>query len=87
MNDEIISISNGLFRELTQAAIEVWRQHSNCFGYVDDKIHHINNVTNIFDDWGMIVGMFNAEDQRKLYEIGNDEIKKLVVLWTGRKFK
>lgn len=60
--------SNEAFEELRKAAIEVWQQYDNEYGYVDEKTAAIVNIRNVSDNFMYMVAMFDINNQRKLAE-------------------
>lgn len=76
-------ISDELFNELKEAAIKIWNQYDNEFGYVDEKVGYLNSFGNVKDNYGTIIGMFDTNNQYKLYNSVGEEGKKLIDDWVG----
>lgn len=76
------STSDKLFNELKNAAIEVWQDYDNSYGYVDEKIAMMQ-FKNVGDNYGTIIGMFDVHNQRKLYDRVSNEAKELIDDWVG----
>ena len=78
-------ISNELFDELKRASIKIWRGYDDTYGYASEKIAYVESITNISDNWGTFIGMFDSSNQRKLYAIVSPEAQKLIRIWNGWK--
>lgn len=76
------SVTDELFNELKDAAIEIWQTYDNSFGYVDEKIAMLQ-FQNVKDNYGTIIGMFDIQNQRKLYDKVGDEAKAVIDDWVG----
>lgn len=76
------AVSDELFNELKNAALEIWQTYDNTYGYVDEKIAMMN-FPNVKDNYGTIIGMFDIHNQRKLYDKVSDEAKALIDDWVG----
>lgn len=76
------TVTDELFNELKNAAMEVWQTYDNTYGYVDEKIAMMN-FPNVKDNYGTIIGMFDVHNQRKLYDKVSDEAKALIDDWVG----
>ncbi len=63
------------FNELKKEAIEIWNTYGNEYGYVDEKVNSIKNITNVQDNFMYMVAMFDVTNQRKLADRINDETK------------
>jgi hypothetical protein len=66
------------FNELKEKAIEVWKTYDNRFGYADEKINRIKDISNVGDNFMFIVAMFDDENQRKLASKLSDETREAV---------
>lgn len=75
-------VSDELFNELKNAAIEVWQTYDNTYGYVDEKIAMLN-FKNVGENYGTIIGMFDIHNQRKLYNKVGKEARALIDEWVG----
>lgn len=76
-------ISDKLFDELKQASIEVWETYDDTYGYASEKINYVKSLTNVGDNYGTFIGMFDVHNQEKLYHKVGDESKALIDSWTG----
>jgi len=73
--------SDEIFNEIKQASIEIWKTYDDTHGYASEKINHVNSITNIKDNWGTIVGMFDYINQGKLLDKLSPEAKVKVREW------
>jgi hypothetical protein len=58
-----------MFDELKKAAILIWEQYDNTYGYVTEKVNCIKDLPNEEGNFMYIVCMFDIENQRKLAEL------------------
>ena len=58
--------SDKVFNEIKEKAIEIWRTYDDTYGYASEKIAYVESITNVKDNWGTIVGMFDWNNQMKL---------------------
>lgn len=70
-----------VFKDLDRVAREIWNTYDNEFGYVDGKIHALDGLKP--DDMGVIVGMFDVKNQRKLYDRVGWKSKRFIDEWVG----
>ena len=71
------------FEELRAEAIEIWQTYDDTYGYASEKIDYINSFGNIKDNYGTIIGMFDRDNQAKLFNSVGDEARRLISDWTG----
>ena len=71
------------FEELRAEAIKIWQAYDGTYGYASEKIDYINSFGNIKDNYGTIIGMFDTDNQAKLFNAVGDEAKRLISDWTG----
>ena len=71
------------FEELRAEAIKIWRTYDDAYGYASGKIDYINSFGNVKDNYGTIIGMFDSDNQAKLFNAVGDEAKRLISDWTG----
>ena len=76
-------IDDKAFEELRAEAIKIWQTYDDTYGYASEKIDYINSFGNIKDNYGTIIGMFDSENQAKLFNAVGDEAKRLISDWTG----
>lgn len=76
-------ISDELFNEIKQAAIDIWHTYDNTYGYVDEKMATIKRIKNISDNYGTFIGMFDVKNQEKMYNMVGDDAKQLIDSWVG----
>lgn len=77
------TISDELFNELREAAVGIWMTYDNTYGYVDEKVGYIDKLKNVRDNYGTIIGMFDINNQYKLYKAVGDEGKAVIDDWVG----
>ncbi len=70
--------SDMIFHEIKTKAIELWQTYDNEFGYVDEKLGTIKNITNLRDNFMYIVAMFDMQNQRKLADMLSEKAKEAV---------
>lgn len=75
-------VPKAIFQELKEAAIKIWETYDNTYGYVDEKLGTVRSIPNVSDNYGTFIGMFDASNQRKLYDSVGDEAKALIADWT-----
>ena len=71
------------FEELRAEAIKIWQTYDDTYGYASEKIDYINSFGNVKDNYGTIIGMFDSNNQTKLFNAVGDEAKRLISDWTG----
>ena len=71
------------FEELRAEAIKIWQTYDDTYGYASKKIDYINSFGNIKDNYGTIIGMFDRNNQTKLFNAVGDEARRLISDWTG----
>lgn len=76
-------MNNKLFEELKEAAINIWNGYDDTCGYATKKIDYLNNLNNVGDNYGTIIGMFDVRNQRKLYDTVGDDGKIFINSWVG----
>lgn len=76
-------ISNKLFNELRDEAVKIWETYDNTYGYVDEKTTRLSELTNVKDNYGTIIGMFDIKNQEKLYNAVGEDGKRAINAWTG----
>ena len=70
------------FEELRAEAIKIWQTYDDTYGYASEKIDYINSFGNIKDNYGTIIGMFDSDNQAKLFNAVGDEARRLISDWT-----
>jgi hypothetical protein len=51
--------TNEVFNEMRKAAISIWRDYDNRFGYATEKIKRVNSMENISDNAMVFYRMFD----------------------------
>lgn len=77
------TVTDQVFDELKTAALDIWGTYDNTYGYADEKINYLNSFGNVSDNFGTIIGMFDVQNQRKLYDAVGDEAKAAIDKWVG----
>jgi len=73
--------SDEIFNEIKQVAINIWKTYDDTDGYASEKIGYVESITNVRDNWGTIVGMFDWQNQAKLLAHLSPEAKEKVQEW------
>jgi len=73
--------SDEVFNEIKQAAIAIWETYDDTYGYATEKINSIKDITNVRDNWGYMVGMFDQDNQLKLFMAIGDDAKQKMAEW------
>lgn len=73
--------SDEIFDEIKEKAIEICQTYDDTYGYASEKINYINTVANFKDNWGVLVGMFDSDNQMKLVHKLSPEAREKVVEW------
>jgi hypothetical protein len=66
------------FNDIKQNAIKIWKTYDNEFGYVDGKLKIIEPLTNIKDNYMLIVSMFDNINQDKLLAMVSETTKQRI---------
>jgi len=66
------------FEEVKAKSIEIWNTYDNQFGYVDEKVNRIKDITNIEDNVMFIISMFDFDNQTKLASMLSESTKKAI---------
>ena len=75
------------FEELRAEVIKIWQTYDDTYGYASEKIDYINSFGNIKDNYGTIIGMFDRDNQAKLFNAVGDEARRLISDWTGEYYE
>lgn len=73
--------SDEIFNEIKEKSIEIWKTYDDTYGYASEKIGYVESITNVRDNWGTIVGMFDWQNQAKLLAKLSPEAKEKVQEW------
>ena len=68
-----------IFEETKAKAMEVWRQYSNTYGYVTEKIDAIKDLPNVRDNFMYLVSMFDLPNQIKLSDLLSDQAREAIM--------
>lgn len=81
MDDYYTAPSDAVFEEIKARAIEIWQTYDDTYGYATEKIECVKSITNVKDNWGFIVGMFDSPNQQKLLAKLSPEAREKVAQW------
>lgn len=81
MEDYYTAPSDEIFNEIKEKAIEIWQTYDDTYGYATEKITRVQEITNVKDNWGYIVGMFDSTNQQKLLAKLSPEAQNKVKQW------
>lgn len=81
MEDYYTAPSDEIFNEIKEKAIEIWQTYDDTHGYATEKINRVKEITNVKDNWGYIVGMFDSTNQQKLLNRLSEGAKRKVEQW------
>ena len=73
--------SDEIFDEIKDAAIQIWMHYDDTYGYAKEKIDRVNEITNVKDNWGTIVGMFDQDNQIKLFMKLSEPARRKLAEW------
>lgn len=73
--------SDEIFNEIKEKAIAIWNTYDDTYGYASEKINYVESITNIKDNWGTIVGMFDSDNQSKLLYLLSQQARDKVMEW------
>lgn len=77
------TVSNEVFDELKREALKIWKTYDDTHGYATEKINLVNSIINHRDSYGTIIGMFDVQNQRILYNAVSQEAQKAIDDWVG----
>lgn len=73
--------SEKIFEEIKTEAIKIWRGYDDTYGYATEKIDSIKDIQNVKDNWGYMVGMFDQDNQVKLFLALSEQARLKVGEW------
>ena len=68
-----------VFDEIKAAAIEIWSEYDDQYGYASDKISCIQNIINVQDNAWYMVAMFDPMNQIKLIQRVSESTAKMIL--------
>lgn len=68
-----------VFDEIKENSMKIWQTYDNTYGYVDEKIKRIKDVTNFKDNAWYIVGMFDSLNRLKLLNLVSKETAEMIM--------
>ena len=82
MEDYYTAPNDEVFNEIKEKSIEIWQTYDDTYGYASEKIDRVESITNVKDNWGVIVGMFDNINKQKLLAKLSQEAREKVEKWT-----
>ena len=67
-----------VFDDIKSNAIKIWQTYDNQFGYVDEKVNRIKDITNVSDNAWYIVAMFDGDNIAKLVGMVKPATRKIL---------
>lgn len=80
-DDYMVPPTDAVFEEIKAKAIKIWQTYDDTYGYASEKIKAVHSVTNVRDNWGYIIGMFDSNNQYKLVQRLSPEARDKVSQW------
>jgi len=68
--------SDEIFNEVKLAALKIWFQYDDTYGYASEKTQRIEPMKNIEDNLMYMVAMFDFPNQQKLAQVISPEARK-----------
>lgn len=68
-----------VFDEIKAAAIEIWSEYDDTYGYASDKISRIKDIENVQDNAWYMVAMFDPMNQIKLIQRVSESTAKMIL--------
>lgn len=68
-----------IFDDIKQAAIKIWREYDDTYGYATGKIGGIKDIQNVKDNAWFIVAMFDHINQAKLLLHVSDATREILL--------
>ena len=70
--------SDEVFNDIKSKSIEIRNTYDDTYWYATEKIDSIKDIENFKDNVWYIFGMFDINNQKKLFHLVGDESKKLL---------
>lgn len=67
-----------IFDDIKKNAIEIWNTYDNTYGYRTEKLNRIKDLENIRDNALYMVGMFDYQNQAKLFWMLEEDTKSYI---------
>lgn len=71
--------SQEVFDEIQRAAISIWSEYDDTYGYASGKIVRIKDLQNVQDNAWYMVAMFDSLNQAKLIQRVSSDTEKLIL--------
>lgn len=77
MSQELYYIAppDEVFKDMKEAATEIWKSYDDTYGYATEKIDRIKDLKNISDNFMTIFAMFDYLNQAKVTALISPETK------------
>lgn len=66
-------MTDEMFDEIKNVAIEIWKSYSDEHGYVTEKVNRVESIKNHGDNWMTLIGMFDSWNREILTEAVSDK--------------
>ena len=70
--------TNEVFNEMRKAAISIWRDYDNRFGYATEKIKRVNSMENISDNAMVFYRMFDHWNKQLMVSKLSEDAKNYI---------
>ena len=68
-----------VFDEIKTAAIQIWSEYDDQYGYASGKIGRIKDIENVKDNAWYMVAMFDGHNQQKLFTLVSDATRDMIL--------
>lgn len=68
-----------IFTEMKHAATQIWRTYDNQYGYVDEKLKIVNNLTNVEDNAMVFYRMFDSMNQAMFKSLVSEDTRNYIL--------
>lgn len=70
--------SDEIFKEVQEAAISIWSNYDDTYGYASGKMNHVKGLENLKDNFMHIVAMFDWKNNQKLLGMVSQEARDAI---------
>lgn len=71
--------SDEIFEDIKKAAITIWKEYDDTYGYATEKVNRIKDIPNVSDNWAYMIAMFDHWNQNKLYKkVKREDTQELI---------
>jgi hypothetical protein len=71
--------AQAVFDDIKQAAIKVWGEYDDTYGYASEKINYIKDIQNVKDNAWFIVAMFDHINKVRLLGHVSDATREILL--------